>query len=110
MLSPRNRAVLDFFNRTVVAAASIMLVVHGYEYVSRAIAASPAMQWPMKYYFLAVPVGGLLMGSLASALGSAANRARVSAAYASPPRGTIHAGERWKTVTCAAIDAISGTN
>jgi tripartite ATP-independent transporter DctM subunit len=60
MLSPRNRAVLDFFNRTVIAAASIMLVVHGYEYVSRAIAASPAMQWPMKYYFLAVPAGGAL--------------------------------------------------
>ena len=60
MLTPRNRAALDFFNRTVIAAASFMLLIHGYEYVSRAIAASPAMQLPMKYYFLAVPVGGVL--------------------------------------------------
>lgn len=60
LLSPRHRAALIFFNNAVVAAASLMLVVHGYEYVWRAIAASPAMQWPMKYYFLAVPVGGAL--------------------------------------------------
>lgn len=60
MLSPRNRAALDFFNQAIIAAASIMFVVHGWQYVARAIAASPAMQWPMKYYFLAVPVGGLL--------------------------------------------------
>jgi tripartite ATP-independent transporter DctM subunit len=60
LLSTRRRAMLDFFNRSVVAAASFMLLIHGYEYVSRAIAASPALQWPMRYYFLAVPVGGLL--------------------------------------------------
>jgi tripartite ATP-independent transporter DctM subunit len=60
LLSPRNRAALDFFNRAVIAASSTMLVIHGYEYVSRAIAASPAMQLPMKYFFLAVPVGGAL--------------------------------------------------
>jgi tripartite ATP-independent transporter DctM subunit len=60
LLSTRNRAALGFFNNAVVAAASFMLVIHGYEYVSRAIAASPAMQWPIKYYFLAVPVGGVL--------------------------------------------------
>jgi tripartite ATP-independent transporter DctM subunit len=60
LLSRRPRAALDFFNRAVMAAASVMLVVHGADYVSRSIAASPAMQWPMKYYFLAVPVGGAL--------------------------------------------------
>jgi tripartite ATP-independent transporter DctM subunit len=60
LLSTRNRSVLDLFNNAVVAAASFMLIIHGYEYFSRAIAASPAMQWPMKYYFLAVPVGGAL--------------------------------------------------
>jgi tripartite ATP-independent transporter DctM subunit len=59
-LPERPRAVLLFFNRAVMAAASIMLVVHGWDYVSRAIAASPALQWPMKYFFLAVPVGGAL--------------------------------------------------
>lgn len=60
LLSPRKRAALDFFNRAIVAASSFMLVIHGYEYVARAIAASPAMQLPMRYFFLAVPVGGAL--------------------------------------------------
>ncbi|QYK39851.1 MAG: TRAP transporter large permease subunit [Paracoccaceae bacterium] len=55
---PRARLVL--FNRAVMAAASIVLVIHGMDYVSRAIAASPALQLPMKYFFLAVPVGGAL--------------------------------------------------
>lgn len=60
VLPPRPRAALDLFNRAVMAAASIMLVVHGWDYVSRAISASPALQWPMKYFFLAAPVGGAL--------------------------------------------------
>ncbi|MBA3520311.1 MAG: TRAP transporter large permease subunit, partial [Rhizobiales bacterium] len=49
-----------FFVQTVIAASSVMLVVHGAEYVGRAIQVSPALQWSMKYFFLAVPVGGLL--------------------------------------------------
>lgn len=60
MLQPRARLALEFFIRAIMAAASMMLVIHGYDYVSRAIAASPALQWPMKYYFAAVPVGGAL--------------------------------------------------
>lgn len=60
LLSPRNRAALEFFNYAIIAAASFMFVIHGYQYFARAIAASPAMQLPMKYYFLAVPVGGAL--------------------------------------------------
>jgi tripartite ATP-independent transporter DctM subunit len=60
LLPPRPKAALDLFNRAVMAAASIMLVVHGWDYVNRAISASPALQWPMKYFFLAVPVGGAL--------------------------------------------------
>ena len=59
-LPPRGRDALELFNRAVMAAASIMLVVHGMDYVNRAIAASPALQWPMKFFFLAVPVGGAL--------------------------------------------------
>src|SRR5690606_30160019 len=59
-LPARPRAALLLFNRAVMAAASVMLVIHGWDYVSRAIAASPALQWPMKYFFLAVPVGGAL--------------------------------------------------
>jgi len=60
LLPPGLRAASDLFNRAVVAAASIMLVVHGMDYVGRSISASPALQWPMKYFFLAVPVGGAL--------------------------------------------------
>lgn len=56
----RGQAALAFFNRTVMAAASIVFVIHGMDYFNRAIAASPALQWPMKYFFLAVPVGGAL--------------------------------------------------
>ena len=60
MLKPRARAALAFFNRAVIAASSFMLIIHGAEYVARAIASSPALQMPMRYYFLAVPVGGAL--------------------------------------------------
>lgn len=60
MLPPRGKAALSFFNRAIVAASSFMLIIHGAEYVAKAIAASPALQMPMRYYFLAVPVGGAL--------------------------------------------------
>jgi len=60
MLSDRNRLRLRFFNRAIIAAASAMFVVHGGIYATNAVQASPAMQWPMKFYFLAIPVGGLL--------------------------------------------------
>ena len=59
-LPPRGQDLLGLFNRVVMAAASIMLVVHGWDYASRTISASPALQWPVKYFFLAVPVGGAL--------------------------------------------------
>jgi tripartite ATP-independent transporter DctM subunit len=58
LLGPRPRAALEFFGHAIIAAASFMLLVHGYDYVSRVISASPALQLPMKYFFLAVPVGG----------------------------------------------------
>lgn len=60
LLPPRQKLWLETFNRAIMAAACIMFMVHGWDYVSRAIAASPALQWPMKYFFLAVPVGGAL--------------------------------------------------
>lgn len=37
MLSDRNRLRLRFFNRAIIAAASVMFVVHGGVYVSNAI-------------------------------------------------------------------------
>lgn len=54
------RAGVDLFNQAVMAATSIMLMVHGWDYTSRVISASPALQWPLKYFFVAVPIGGAL--------------------------------------------------
>lgn len=59
-MPPRVRAWHTFFTASVVAAASVMLVIHGYDYMTRTMAVSPAMQWPIRYLFLAVPVGGVL--------------------------------------------------
>lgn len=60
LLKPRPRLALELFNQAVMAATSIMLIVHGWEYTSRVISASPALQWSMKYFFVAVPIGALL--------------------------------------------------
>ena len=59
-LGPRSHAALLLFNQSVMAATSIMLVVHGWAYTTKVISSSPALQWPMQLFFVAVPVGGLL--------------------------------------------------
>ena len=59
-LWPRAASVHRFFVRSVMAGASAVLVVHGLDYVARVIQVSPGLQWPMRYLFLAVPVGGAL--------------------------------------------------
>lgn len=48
------------FIRTMMTAASVVLIVHGIDFMNRALQVSPAMEWPLKYLFLAVPVGGAL--------------------------------------------------
>lgn len=58
LVGPRSRAALEFFGHAIIAATSFMLLIHGFDYVSRVISASPALQLPMKYFFLAVPIGG----------------------------------------------------
>ncbi len=60
LLKPRPRLALELFNQAIMAATSIMLIVHGWDYTSRVISASPALQWSMKYFFVAVPIGGAL--------------------------------------------------
>ncbi|HEY6134206.1 MAG TPA: TRAP transporter large permease subunit [Rubrivivax sp.] len=60
LLPARFRPAHAFFVEAMIAAASCMLVVLGWDFAGRAIQVSPAMQWPLTYLFLAVPVGGLL--------------------------------------------------
>jgi tripartite ATP-independent transporter DctM subunit len=50
----------DFLIKTVIAATSIMLIVHGADLVSRSTYVSPAMEWPFRYLYSAVPAGGAL--------------------------------------------------
>ncbi|MDR7124532.1 TRAP transporter large permease subunit [Pseudotabrizicola sp. 4114] len=57
LLPGRAQAVLLFLTASVMVTASLVLLVHGLDYVQRAISASPALQLPMKYLFMAVPVG-----------------------------------------------------
>ncbi|HEV2560385.1 MAG TPA: TRAP transporter large permease subunit [Microvirga sp.] len=60
LLPERLRGAHRLFVDSMVAAASIMLVIHGVDFASRAIQVSPAMQWPLSILFAAVPIGGLL--------------------------------------------------
>lgn len=52
--------------RTVMAAISIALLVHGSDLVGRSTYVSPALEWPFKTLYAAIPVGALLtLGYLA---------------------------------------------
>lgn len=48
------------FVRTVMVAASAALLVHGIAYIGKVYQFSPALQWKMSWFFLAVPVGAAL--------------------------------------------------
>ncbi|MDP3258567.1 MAG: TRAP transporter large permease subunit [Bosea sp. (in: a-proteobacteria)] len=48
------------FVAAMIAATSIMMIVHGIDFAGRAIQVSPAMQWPLSYLFIAIAVGGAL--------------------------------------------------
>lgn len=54
------RAPHRFLVDAMIAATSVMLVVHGVDFASRAIQVSPAMQWPMGALYVGVAVGGVL--------------------------------------------------
>jgi len=49
-----------FVVRMIVAATSVMMIINGSDFVSRVMQVSPALEWPMKWLFVAVPVGGAL--------------------------------------------------
>lgn len=59
-LPPRARQVHRWLVDAFVATASLMLLVHGWDYAGRAIQVSPALQWPLSYLLMMVPAGALL--------------------------------------------------
>jgi tripartite ATP-independent transporter DctM subunit len=59
-LPPRGRQVHGWLVDAVVAAASFMLLVHGWDFAGRAIQVSPALQWPLSYLLMVVPAAALL--------------------------------------------------
>jgi len=54
------RSYHDAFLRVMLAATSWALIVHGVDFVGRSTYVSPALQWPFRYMYLAVPVGAAL--------------------------------------------------
>ena len=60
-LPPAGQKALRLLGSFVVAVVSSALVVHGWALVQDSILTSAALQWPFKYLFLSMPVGGALM-------------------------------------------------
>lgn len=48
------------FLRVVTVIACVILVIHGIDFMNRALQVLPALRVPLKYLFMAVPVGGAL--------------------------------------------------
>ena len=46
------------FLRVIAAAACVVLVIHGIDFMNRTLQVLPALRVPLKYMFMAVPVGG----------------------------------------------------
>ena len=59
-LSPRTQVWHAVFLRVVAVVACVVLVIHGIDFMKRALQVTPALRIPLKYLFLAVPAGGAL--------------------------------------------------
>ncbi len=59
-VSPRTKQGLEFLTTTIVAAASIAMVVHGGDFAMRVTGATGALEIPSTWLYLAVPVGAAL--------------------------------------------------
>ena len=60
-LPPAGQVALRLLGNYVAATVAFALVIPGWEMVQESILASTALQWPLKYFFLSMPVGGALM-------------------------------------------------
>ena len=60
-LPPVGQKALCLIGNYVTATVCFALVIPGWGMVQESILASTALQWPLKYFFLSIPVGGVLM-------------------------------------------------
>lgn len=54
------KRAVSLFSKYAVALASTILLVEGWGYVGKSLQTTAALQWPLKYLFLAVPAGAIL--------------------------------------------------
>lgn len=59
-MSARLRARHAVFLRLVNVIACVILVVHGIDFMNRAMQVLPALRVPLRYLFMAVPAGGVI--------------------------------------------------
>lgn len=59
-MSPRAQTWHAVFLRVAAVVACVVLVIHGIDFMKRALQVTPALRIPLKYLFLAVPAGGAL--------------------------------------------------
>lgn len=60
VLAPSLQGIHAFGVRVVTAAALWALAIHGLDFLERSIQVSPGLGWPVRYFYMAVPVGALL--------------------------------------------------
>ncbi|MBI4013148.1 MAG: TRAP transporter large permease subunit [Candidatus Rokubacteria bacterium] len=60
-LPPLGQKALSLIGNYLTATVCIALVIPGWGMVQESMLSSTALQWPLKYFFLSIPVGGALM-------------------------------------------------
>lgn len=61
------QAIHTIFLRVTIGMACIVMVIHGIDFMNRTVQVLPALRVPLRYLFMAVPVGGALALLLLSA-------------------------------------------
>ncbi|TYB86636.1 TRAP transporter large permease subunit [Oceaniovalibus sp. ACAM 378] len=59
-LTPRFQSAHAVVLRVVSATACIVMLIHGVDFMNRSLQVLPALRIPLRYLFMAVPVGGAL--------------------------------------------------
>ncbi|GHA44039.1 C4-dicarboxylate ABC transporter substrate-binding protein [Amylibacter ulvae] len=59
-LSPKHQSIHTVFTKVITVIACIILVIHGIDFMNRTLQVLPALRVPLKYLFMAVPVGSAI--------------------------------------------------